>query len=184
MARGHNRRMNKTTRWRRFAALPALQTFAFPVFFAHSSQKIPPCSCLRTQQTASGLRQMSANARASSAFASAWLAVLFIHSHLQTYGGQFLDLERHEEEKTQGRTPLSEDHTCIGGHSGSRDPDITARAFKRAFKLSNAYLFNTFDRFSSKSLSILTSNTTDILYNVSIEHPIAPFLYSNLLIKS
>ncbi len=38
--------------------------------------------------------------------------------------------------------------------------------------------------FYSKNLSIVTPSTTDILYNVSIEHPIAPFLYSSLLMKS
>ena len=42
-----------------------------PIFFAHSAQKISLCSCV-------GARKMSANARASSAFASAFLAALFL----------------------------------------------------------------------------------------------------------
>ena len=42
-----------------------------PIFFAHSAQKISLCSCV-------GARKMSANARASSAFAPAFLAALII----------------------------------------------------------------------------------------------------------
>ena len=52
-------------------ASASLQTFGFRSFCAISMRKTASSSCLRTQQTASGLRQMSANARASPAFADA-----------------------------------------------------------------------------------------------------------------
>ena len=49
-------------------------------------------------------------------------------------------------------------------------------------KLNNVDLFSFFNY--SKNLSILVFKTTDILYNVSIEQPIFPFLNSSLLVKS
>ena len=60
----------------RFGAPAMLHTFAFPIFFAHSAQKISPCSCV-------GARKMSAKAGASSAFAAAFLAALIIHVRKQ-----------------------------------------------------------------------------------------------------
>ena len=52
-----------------------LHTFAFPIFFAHSAQKISSCSCV-------GVRRISANARASSAFENILLTVLIKISFL------------------------------------------------------------------------------------------------------
>ena len=68
----------KTTRAVALTRSQPAPTTRIPLILHALACKMAPSSCLRTQQTAGGLRQMSANARASSAFAAAWLAVFII----------------------------------------------------------------------------------------------------------
>ena len=59
-------------------ALASLQPFGFRSFCAKSVRKTASSSCLRTQQTASGLRQMCASVSASTRLRP--LGSLFIHT--------------------------------------------------------------------------------------------------------
>ena len=76
----HNRCMMKTTRCSAPRALPpaSLQPFGFRSFCAKSARKTAFSSCLRTQQTASGLRQGLMSVRASTTLPRLFLAVFII----------------------------------------------------------------------------------------------------------